>query len=335
MLQKHWEDMGQASEQKYSSRFTLARHWLVNMTCDIHRGRKKGASDATLCAEIGTNTLWFLFSPVLLATISTMADDGLFKSSVSSFLLWTILPCAHCLEARSSPCSCLSSEPWLFYGGWNMKASDKVRKLTAHVCTQLIPPGYFNLCVFEEGNVTTVYCHVKSNKVCGKCKVFLEAGSFLMCCRLFLFIFLGSSFCSVKKMKEKGQNHPSFVDSLVRLSIVPAEGLSWQLRNPAPLRPVAVMGLWETGAGTCAGGTRAAPRWPCRGCGAGEGGGRCWAGRAAGQPCSPAGQVGTCTSWACIIPRLLRLQAFAGEFGLLRGGCRSAPVLRRRREERC
>lgn len=60
-----------------------------------------------------------------------------------------------------------------------MKVSDKSQEVHEHRCTQLIPLGYFNLCVFEEGNLTTVYCHVKSNKVCGKCQVFLEAGSFL------------------------------------------------------------------------------------------------------------------------------------------------------------
>lgn len=64
---------------------------------------------------------------------------------------------------------------------------------------QLIPLEYFNLCVFEEGNITTVYCHVKSNKVWKTPSV---SASFLMCPLFLLFVFLGSSFCTVKKTKE-------------------------------------------------------------------------------------------------------------------------------------
>jgi len=70
------------------------------------------------------------------------------------------------------------------------------------VCTQLILLVYFNSCMFEEGSRTTVYCHVKSNKVCGKCQVFLEVGSFLMYPLFFLCIFLGSSFHTIQKTKE-------------------------------------------------------------------------------------------------------------------------------------
>lgn len=43
------------------------------------------------------------------------------------------------------------------------------------VCTLSIPSEC--LIGLERANVTAVYCHVKSNKVCGKCQVFLEAGS--------------------------------------------------------------------------------------------------------------------------------------------------------------
>lgn len=75
------------------------------------------------------------------------------------------------------------------FWGWNTKASIKVSQdVYVRMCRQLI--SYFNLCVCEEGNITTVYCHVKSNKVCEKCRVFLQAASLLTYILFFPFYFL-------------------------------------------------------------------------------------------------------------------------------------------------
>lgn len=102
--------------------------------------------------------------------------------------------------------------------------------------TELIPLGFFNLCVFEEGNITTVYCHVKSNKVYGKRQVFLEAGSFLMYPLVSPFYFPRKRILFYLKDKggRRGKITHFFVDPLVCLSIVPAEGLSKQLGNNYP-----------------------------------------------------------------------------------------------------
>lgn len=95
-----------------------------------------------------------------------------------------------------------------------------------YVCTLSMPSGC--LIGLERANITAVYCHVKSNKVCGKCQVFLEAGSlFHMSSFFFPFNFSRKLllFYSKNKGGKMGKITPFFVDSLICLSVVPAAGL--------------------------------------------------------------------------------------------------------------
>lgn len=96
------------------------------------------------------------------------------------------------------------------------------------VCTPSVPSGCFNWCLFGEGNSTAVYCHVKSNKLCGKCQVFLEAGSLFHTSFFFSFNFPTKLVLFYLKSKggKRGKITHFFVDSLVHLSVVPAAGLN-------------------------------------------------------------------------------------------------------------
>lgn len=156
MQQKHWKTWCRLLSRSIPSdspEQTLAsghNEWIFTV--------KKGL--ITLCyvlKQVQANALKFFLTGAVNKPSSSSRQSFLFKSSVSKVLLQ--IPCfwVSWVENRLS----FRAAYQLNYGCFLEVRKVTVGDLCVHVHTG---DTIVVFCVFEEGNVTTVYCHVKPNK---------------------------------------------------------------------------------------------------------------------------------------------------------------------------